>query len=522
MKTCRVAALLLIGVGMPLHYGWCAPVDLSAPSGELGAANSKGYLEIWREIDDVGLQLGKGSYLPLRYKFSTDPTVGGLLGPGFYIPMFEAKNVLIRESTMRAYLPCGKGLYMWRDNVDPNKFKSVDQQWTGYLTGDDYVVWRDDGWKVQYHKSRLSSITSDDGHVFTWTYDRSGFPQEVSENGQSLITLEPNAAGQIAALVFNGKRYELHYAERPITEMLLGQVGIKELDQALSSFKYPDGKSETFHFALTPDRVPMVTFTDPAQKQIVYTWDTATAHIATEKGPEGNWEYKIGVITQDFGLSPISRTSSDGKSEGITVDSKMGTYTSTGTDGVTTVTHVFETPGPLYHKVQQIDKVKGNTQSLIYRASYDEVGRLSREVDDKGYITNYAYAPNGNSFVKTHAMTTDKYTLAALALKEKELLAQIAESKDPAQRGDLVEQLGFFYAHQMQEPEKALELVGLTTNKQQIFNIKAHAIEGNFKLSDAQKIEALTNLAKEFPEQQHLIATLIDISRKNLDSLKQH
>ena len=25
------------------------------------------------------------------------PAIGGVLGPGFYLPMFEAKNVLIRE-----------------------------------------------------------------------------------------------------------------------------------------------------------------------------------------------------------------------------------------------------------------------------------------------------------------------------------------------------------------------------------------------------------------------------------------
>src|ERR1700760_3596316 len=98
---------------------WSRPVDLSAPSTALGASNSKGYLEIWREIDDIGLDMGKDSYLPLRYMFSSEENVGGILGPGFYVPMFEAKNVLIREQMMRAFLPCGKGLYMRRDEVDP-------------------------------------------------------------------------------------------------------------------------------------------------------------------------------------------------------------------------------------------------------------------------------------------------------------------------------------------------------------------------------------------------------------------
>jgi len=171
MKKLKFSAHFILGMILVASCASANPVDLSVPGGELGAANPKGYLEIWREIDGVGLQLGKGSYLPLRYKFSSDPTIGGILGPGFYLPMFEARNSLIRERTMRAYLPCGKGLYLWRDTIDPNKFNTPDKEWTGYLNGDDFIVWRDDGWKVLYHKSRLASITSDDNHVFNWAYD---------------------------------------------------------------------------------------------------------------------------------------------------------------------------------------------------------------------------------------------------------------------------------------------------------------------------------------------------------------
>jgi hypothetical protein len=78
MKTCEFAAVFMIGISLMAGHGSANPVDLSAPGGELGAANPKGYLEIWREIDGVGLQLGKGSYLPFRYKFSTDPAIGGI------------------------------------------------------------------------------------------------------------------------------------------------------------------------------------------------------------------------------------------------------------------------------------------------------------------------------------------------------------------------------------------------------------------------------------------------------------
>ena len=67
-----IAALL--GTSILAESAWARPVDLSAPTTELGAAGSKGYLEIWKEVEGVGFQLGK-SYLPLRYKFTSDPSV---------------------------------------------------------------------------------------------------------------------------------------------------------------------------------------------------------------------------------------------------------------------------------------------------------------------------------------------------------------------------------------------------------------------------------------------------------------
>jgi hypothetical protein len=198
------------------------------------------------------------------------------------------------------------------------------------------------------------------------------------------------------------------------------------------------------------------------------------------------------------------------------VDSKMGAYTAQGADGVTTVTHVFETPGPLYHKVKSVEKTTNGFTITVYKASYDEAGKLIREMDEKGYITNYMYGKGGNSFIKTHAMTTDPQTLSELAQKETALLAKIRKTEDPTQRGDLLEELGFLYAHQLQEPEKALALIPLMTNRMQIFNVKAHAIEGDFKLSDAEKVNKLEKLAQEFPEQQKLINTLVAISQNNL------
>ncbi len=516
MKTSRFIPSLIVGLSILTIHVWSRPVDLSAPTGGVGATDLYGDLEVWREVEGVGLKLGRESYLPLRYKFTSADSVRGILGPGFYLPLFESKNVLIREQMMRAYLPCGKGLYMRRDNADSTKFKTLDGEWTGLLNGEngeDFTIWRSDGWKLRYHKGHLASLITDDNHTFTWSSDSGGMPTGVAEDGKSVITIEPNVAGQVAAFIFNGNRYEVAYAERPLTQILLGQIAIKELAPALATFKYPNGKSETFKFALTPARVPTLTFTDKNNQQTLYTWDTLTNHLTTEKGAQGEWSYKIGVAPQDHGVPPISRTSSEGKTEGMTIDSKTGTYAKQADDRTTTITHIFETPGPLFNKVQKVEEtvwVNGKEEtSTIYRASYDEMGNLLRETDARGFLSTYIYESNGKLAKVQVAPPTDAKTLNALKIRESAMLGAIVNIRDEDARNDALEQLAFFYFYEMGRPDMALALIPRISNNLQIFNIKLQAIEGDRNLVVASRSQALQALLKIYPEHKQLLVPLI-------------
>jgi YD repeat-containing protein len=325
-------------------------------------------------------------------------------------------------------------------------------------------------------------------------------PLGISKDGQSVITVESNVAGQVAAFVFNGKRYEVEYAERPITEILLGQVAVKELDQALSSFKYPDGKSDTFKFGMTPDRVPTLTSTDKEGKQTLYSWDGATSHLVTEKGAQGDWTYQIGKITQPFGQPPVARTNSDGKSESVIVDNKTGTTTETALDGEVTIRTVFKTPGSLYGKLREITTSLADSKARI-RFGYDEMGRLIRRIDTNGFITAISYGPDGKISKQTVLPPSDPTILIDLRNREENYQKAISEAKTSNQRDDALQQIAFFYIYQMGNIDKALGEIKLLSNPNRVFAIKSQAISGNRNLSPEDKVSQLQVLAKNFPDQ---------------------
>jgi YD repeat-containing protein len=508
MKRYRIIASILTWLVLAVAPASALPVDLSAPTGGVGAAGLNGNLELWHEVGDAGLQLGPGSYLPLRYKFTSDSSVKGILGPGFYVPMFEAKNVLIREQMMRAFLPCGKGLYMRRDNIDPNKFQTLDQVWSGYSNGDDYTVWRDDGWKLIYHQGRLASITSDDKHTFTWSYDQTGLPTGVSRDGQSLVTVEPNIAGQVAAFIFNGKRYEVSYGQRPVTEMLQGQPVIKELVPALAGFKYPDGKSDAFKFTVSPDLVPTVEVTGSDGNQSQYTWDTATGHIATEKTPEGSWTYKVKEAIQAFGVPEIARIGTHNDIEDIAIDAKMGTYTRQMADGTKLVTHIFEAPGPLYQKVQSVENIANGQTTTVYRASYDEAGRLVRTTNEQGWTSAFSYDANGKIIKRIVTPGSDPASIAAIKQKEADLLSQIKAAVGPNDKSHLLEKLATLYVGQLKDPGKALSLLPLVTDPWDASEIEIMSISGNDNLTPPQKADGLRSLITKYPSQKDLLESM--------------
>jgi YD repeat-containing protein len=501
--------VMIVGIMLDWNLAISAPVDLSTPSPSLGSANMNGALEIWREVKGVGLQLDKGSYLPLRFKFSSDGTPGAaMLGPGFYCPMFESRSILIRPRVMRVNLPCGKTLYFWGAQSDPTKFQTVDQRWTGSVYGDNFTFWRDDGWKLTYCKSRLSSLITDDGHLFTWDYSASGMPQDVSKDGNHIISVEPNEDGTVRGFVFNSQSYEMQYADRPLMQIVMGQAVVGRLSKALAKYEYPNGEFETFDFGLTEKRVPTLTFTDENKEKTIYSWSAENGHLLSESGPRGDWTYTVGKSVGRFGLPPLARTNEAGRSERLDVDTTTGTYVAKKLDGTTVVTHLFKAPGPLYGKVRDEVQITGTNSKEIYRAAYDDAGRLMRSIDDSGKLTRYFYDSRGKRIYEKVGINPDPVVVASFAAKEKSLLERLKDAAGTKERAYALNDLMIFYTGVAPDYKKAAALLPIMTDKAEIYDLKL-SLALNPELLTVERNRELTALIEQFPEKKYYTANLL-------------
>ncbi len=501
----RLSAILFCGALLLGGGGaYSRPVDLSAPANGIGAANYQGNLEIWREVDQI--DLGEGMRLPLRIKFSSEKGVRGIFGEGFWCPLIEAHALRIRPDMIKANLPCGKALYLRQIPKERNKFRTLDHQWTGTLTEQAFTITRDDGWALEFFSGRLVSLTTDNGRKLKWIFNGTQ-PSAIYEGTKPILKVE--VKGDKVTFFSNLRSHVATLGKRPHVSVVQKQTIVEGFDECLVGLTFADKTVENFDFSLTEEHAPKLVFTDRERANTTYTWDATTGHIRTQDG----WKYEVGAIADKFALPAISRIDSAGKRESVYVDKVLGIHSRTDTNGVKTVVYTFPEPGPLYEKVQKVDQEKDGVEKTIYKASYDEAGRLIREVDEKGFSTVYSFSKDGQFTGKTITRPMGKDILAALAVEEEKLLDAVTKAKDEGSKGDACQALGLFYIFKLGDHEKALNLLPQIKNRRQIFNIRFHSIDRDLSLSGYRKSDQFIGLLKEFPEEKELLEIAIRTRR---------
>jgi len=508
-KTYAIVACALFIQGT----GWARPVDLTAPGGVLGPIDNYGHVRFFSEIGTV--DFGKGVTLPLRYEFGSHYTrQSHYIGLGFRIPLLESHNVLIRKDMMRCYLLCGKHLYLRQDRKDKNKFATLDGEWKGTLDQDTFVISRDDGWELGYRNGRVEYLKTDQGREIRWKYN-GDVAVEIFEPGGATVPLrvEINAGGQVTGINVNGHSHKIALDKRPRVRQHNKTNLIEGFTPALASWERPDGSKESFAFEVEPKTVlPTLLHKSFNGDTSKLTWEPGTGLVHSVD----DWNYTVTDKTKTEGkFEPpdLRRITADGLEEFLYIQNRKGITERKSVEKGHIVAHVHKSPGPLFGKMRRKVKIlEDGTEQTLYQAGYDEAGRLIRQTDSSGLITHFELDPDtGELLDQTFVRTTDEVVLNALAEKEAELMQAIKDAQPESyELYDKIQDLGFFYIHEMKDPTKAKELVDQIKHPKKRYGLAAQALHYDHSLSIEEKIEGYKKLMEQFPEHRDQLQWVID------------
>jgi hypothetical protein len=505
MRTFFFHALATICLGVSAHAN---PVNLDASLNSIGAADPHGNLRIWRELGDV--DFGEGLVLPLRAQFSSaNHGDSPYAGSGWWIPLLEANAFLKREKMMQATLLCGKTIYLRRDRSDPNKFQTLDKEWIGEINGDETTISRKDGWSLLFRHGQIQQMRTDTGRVLSWIWTGKVVTQ-IREQGQAAVPLQlqTSVGGVPNGFMVNGQRHGFALAERARVESVGGQTLVGGMDPSLVSWTWPNGKSETFRFEVEKDPgglIPNLDITDREGEVASYTWDPSTGKVLTGE----DWTYKVGSTKGVYELPRIERKNTAGESEFIHVNNAKGITEVKTLVGGHRIIEVFISPGPLYRKVRKIEITNERGEKRIqYAAAYDEMGRLKRSTDSKGFTQVMKYGDDGKLISQRVFLPDDANFLSQLKNQEQMLLKAVANISDEALKNEALFKLGAFYGKN-QDQESAAKLLNQITERPVQFNLKLNLLMDNRNMTPSEKIGGLRTLLDNYPEKTSTIEALI-------------
>ncbi len=503
-----------LALGASIQDGFA---QLSRPPNSLGASNAHGYLQIWREIDE--LDFGNGLTQPLSVKFSSERqnSPSPYFGAGWWCPLLESRAYLKRDKMLRAELPCGQVIYLRQSKTDPNAYQTPNKQMAAVIDkekGDITLVGSCCG-EYRYRQGRLYQIKSPEGRLITLIYN-GNVVTEIREEGSanSPFKLTRTPSGVPTGMYVNGKLHSFELGRRPRVEDANGTNVIAGFDPTLALWKFPDGRQEIYQFEVDQDVSPNLKLTDRDNAESNYVWNATTGRIVSD----GEWTYDVGTTVGAFDLPKLRRVNSKGDEEFRYVDMAKGITEVKDLKKGHTITETFLSSGPLYGKVRKIEKVVDGKTVPVFQAGYDEAGRLLRKTDENGFTTVISYGSTGKLTGKSVLPPKDPKTLEELKLKEASLIAALSAATPGEQHDEAAQALAFFYIHKMKDVVKALPLARLVQDRQILFNIKAHAVDHDPNATPARKIEGYKALLQEFPEQAPILKAAIAARTRELDN----
>jgi hypothetical protein len=379
----QAAALLFVFLFTLSQDMAACGIDWSLPTNHFEGVNEMGYVSIWKEVGQ--LDCGNGLRLPLNINFCSQREASSpYLGAGWMFAFLESQIVQTSERDFKLVQPEGRFRLFGRSKANPLLLEGQGG-WKAEIKGDTITAWADCGWKLVFVKGKIKSLTTPKNRRLDYIYS-AGRVSEVRESGATLISVEIDpGTNQTKAIVVNGLRMAVSLAQRPRIQIASGQTLVAGMAESLRRFSDND---ESYEFGTDEKLQPTLTISKTGKPQRVVVWHPGTKRILADDA----WVYDIRPADKLAANALMSRRHLEGRTESWVVDAASGREIET-IDGAQTIRTSYVS-GVLAGHLRTIVREANGTSTTLYRAAYDDKGKLVRLIRD-GKTRFFQYDKSG-------------------------------------------------------------------------------------------------------------------------------
>jgi YD repeat-containing protein len=489
------STLILPSMALGCGIGW------TEPKSHFDGVDYQGHVMQVEKLGD--LDAGRGLSLPIFAVFTSHSGNNSpYAGHGWSVPLLESRMLQVDENGFKLDQPDGWFRMFGRDKDNPNILNGQGG-WKAEIRGDTITAWADCGSKLVFNKGRLVAMQLKD-RKFDVLYEGNRV-SEIREGAMPILQVEKKAiTGEVTGFrLADNRQIALELSQRPRVQVINNQNLVGGMDQSLSKITKADGTVRSIEYAVDDKLNPTMKLGDHL---IVWNPDSKTII------KDGIWTYDIKPGAGPFDNAAIGRKNSNNQSEFWHRDGAKGEEIVQGIDGVKNVTSWF-TSGKLAGKIRKVEEFRGNSSNVLRQLSYNEEGRLVREVSENGRAETFTYDQEGNRFSSTKPMAnSDELDRIEQTWKE------IIESKttDNVTLEVVFYDLALFYIGQRHDSSSARDVAQLILNPQRRFNVVLQSYDHDRSLSPEEKIAHFQRLQQEYPDKARIITELIALRKKEL------
>lgn len=331
------------------------------------------------------LDLGKNASLPARIVLQTKPRhiERSFVGTNNWFPILDCSVVSLAENHVVVNTLTGGYIDLFANGGDSNEFVSQDQQFTGKLLGNSFVLNSKDGWSMVFEKGRIKALSRFGKELLRWSYREKMIAISGKDGEKILATLAENGTVTSLQSTSSGSdAFHFEYSELPHIALVQNQFIPVGTEPILKVVRF--GKNEILHLEniLSKDLESVTTEIDTPGVSSRFIWDLANGVLK-------NYDQNSYLVDkgQNSQTNKISKVGPDGTIlKSYYFDFASMTAVATNASETTRRSYVAM-PGPVYGKMREVlvsDSNSADGQAKSTRFYYDDKGRLMRMVKREG------------------------------------------------------------------------------------------------------------------------------------------